>query len=107
MNADCTGIYIGLDTDNENLSTHYEFIIAFLTAFFLNWLGYIATFFINDSIATRSGGVSGFGLSIVKVALIVQHVYEKDESFLTISSMIIVGISLFMYGMYNYFATKN
>ena len=78
MNDDCAVIDIGFDTDDENIGTHYDFIVAFLTAFFLNWVGYITTFFINDSIATRSGGISGFGMSIVKVALIVQHIYEKD-----------------------------
>jgi hypothetical protein len=99
-------IDVGFELSNDDNGTMTDFIVAFLISFFLNWIGYIATFFMNNRIATQSGGLSGFGLSLVKVALIIQYIQEKERplglSLLIILSVIIVGMSFFMYGLYIY-----
>ncbi len=111
MNDYCTLINVGFIKDTNNVGTYCDFIIAFLIAFFLNWIGYITTFCINNRIATRWGGLSGFGLSIIKIALIVQYINKTDgnvqDDSLLILYMIVIGIVLFIYGVYRYFTAIN
>eukprot|EP00050_Salpingoeca_kvevrii_P006122 m.287577 g.287577 ORF g.287577 m.287577 type:complete len:216 (-) comp11805_c0_seq1:259-906(-) len=58
------------------LGDDLTFICTFLVSFFLSWLGYLFCFCLGQSIAARSGALSGFGLSLVKVALIMKHMND-------------------------------
>merc|ERR1711892_910111 len=52
--------------DRARLGNDWQFILYFLLAFLFNWVGLFATFCCSTTAAARYGGLSGFGLSLVK-----------------------------------------
>ena len=47
-------------------------------SFFFNWIGLLMTFCLSRTIAGRTGGVSGFGLSLVKVAAVLYRLHRME-----------------------------
>jgi len=52
--------------DRARLGNDWQFLLYFLLAFLFNWVGLFATFCCSATAAARYGGLSGFGLSLVK-----------------------------------------
>merc|ERR1711953_1083297 len=52
--------------DRARLGNDWHFILYFLICFLFNWVGLFVTFCCSTTAAARYGGLSGFGLSLVK-----------------------------------------
>eukprot|EP00794_Sanderia_malayensis_P007492 gene7492-8323_t len=59
--------------DDIRIGTDLNFIVCFLLSFLLNWIGLLAGYCFGTTIACQYGALSGFGLSLVKWGLVVQH----------------------------------
>jgi len=57
----------------DQLGTDSVFILCFLICFLFNWLGYIICFCLFTSVAARCGAISGIGLNLVKLLLILKR----------------------------------
>lgn len=58
---------------SEALGTDSVFILCFLICFLFNWLGYLICFCLFTSVAARCGAISGIGLNLVKLLLILKR----------------------------------
>jgi len=54
------------EVDRDRLGNDWHFILYFIIAFLFNWVGLFCTFCCSNTVAARYGGLSGFGLSLVK-----------------------------------------
>lgn len=59
--------------DDRLLGTDFMFFTAFLAAFLFNWIGFLLLICFCHTVAGRYGALAGFGLSLAKWTLIVQH----------------------------------
>ncbi|XP_055377009.1 NEDD4 family-interacting protein 1-like [Condylostylus longicornis] len=64
---------VNLTGDNSLLGTDVVFVIAFVTSFLFNWIGFLMMTCFCHTIAARNGALSGFGLSLAKWTLIVKN----------------------------------
>ncbi|XP_025085094.1 NEDD4 family-interacting protein 1-like isoform X2 [Pomacea canaliculata] len=55
------------------IGTDGMFICTFLISFLFNWLGFLLSLCLSNTVAGRCGALSGLGLSIVKWVAIVKH----------------------------------
>merc|ERR1711953_1667735 len=59
--------------DRARLGNDWHFIVYFLICFLFNWIGLFVTFCCSRTVAARYGGLSGFGLSLVKWISLVRY----------------------------------
>jgi len=59
--------------DRARLGNDWHFILYFLICFLFNWIGLFVTFCCSRTVAARYGGLSGFGLSLVKWISLVRY----------------------------------
>lgn len=57
----------------ENLGSDSVFILCFLVCFLFNWIGYVVCCCLFTSVAARCGAISGIGLNLVKMILIIKR----------------------------------
>ncbi|KAK7098016.1 NEDD4 family-interacting protein 1-like isoform X1 [Littorina saxatilis] len=55
------------------IGTDGMFICTFLISFLFNWLGFLLSLCLSNTVAGRCGALSGLGLSIIKWVAIVKH----------------------------------
>jgi len=55
------------------IGTDGMFICTFLISFLFNWLGFLLSLCLSNTVAGRCGALSGLGLSIVKWVVIARH----------------------------------
>eukprot|EP01147_Barroeca_monosierra_P004829 gene4829-8676_t len=60
--------------DEAYLGTDISFLLSFLMSFFFHMIGFLLAFCISTTLAGRYGAMSGFGLSLVKVAAFFYHI---------------------------------
>ncbi|XP_005095823.1 NEDD4 family-interacting protein 1 [Aplysia californica] len=73
--SDCEGGRLtSLDGAAEiAIGTDGMFICTFLISFLFNWLGFLLSLCVSNTVAGRCGALSGLGLSIVKWVAIAKH----------------------------------
>merc|ERR1711953_1233173 len=59
--------------DRARLGNDWHFILYFLICFLFNWIGLFVTFCCSRTVAARYGGLSGFGLYLVKWISLVRY----------------------------------
>ncbi|CAF1011747.1 unnamed protein product [Adineta ricciae] len=113
---------------NMDIGTDCTFLMAFIIAFFFNWIGFLAVICLIPTIAARFGAMSGFGLSVAKWITVVRYHELNNSSYLTPSNMstpyhrtivhdpahnfvfaivLFAGFFLFVRGLISYIAVKN
>ncbi|EDV24707.1 uncharacterized protein TRIADDRAFT_56783 [Trichoplax adhaerens] len=60
-------------TDDE-LGTGFAFMGSMFVSFIFSWIGFIICYCASSTVAGRYGAFAGFGLSLIKWAIILQHV---------------------------------
>lgn len=58
---------------SQELGTDSVFILCFFVCFLFNWIGYLLCFCLFNSVAARCGAISGVGLSLVKLLIILKR----------------------------------
>ncbi|CAF0972328.1 unnamed protein product [Rotaria sp. Silwood1] len=113
---------------NMDIGTDCTFLMAFIIAFFFNWLGFLAVVCLIPTIAARFGAMSGFGLSVAKWITVMRYhefnntsfmnhnmpstlshrtsVYDPAQNFL-FAIVLFAGFFLFIRGLLSYIAIKN
>lgn len=96
-----TGMTIGTDC---------MFLCTFILSFLFNWIGFLFSLCITDTVAGRCGALSGLGLSIVKWVAIVKH-NQWAEGFAEADSwiwwlLILCGFMIFVRGAVQYAKVK-
>ncbi|CAF5177016.1 unnamed protein product, partial [Rotaria magnacalcarata] len=113
---------------NMDIGTDCTFLIAFIIAFFFNWLGFLAVVCLIPTIAARFGAMSGFGLSVAKWITVMRYhelnnasfihdntssplthrtsVYDPAQNFL-FAIVLFAGFFLFIRGLLSYIAVRN
>ncbi|ESO99956.1 hypothetical protein LOTGIDRAFT_230882 [Lottia gigantea] len=96
-----TGLAIGTDG---------MFICTFVVAFLFNWVGFLLSLCISNTVAGRCGALSGLGLSIVKWVAIVKHNnwavdFAGGDSWLW-WMLVVCGFLLFIRGSVQYVRIK-
>jgi hypothetical protein len=66
-----------LSSDELDIGADSTFLLTFLISLMFNWVGFMLTFCVSNSLAGRYGAISGFGLSLVKWTLIMTHDYQN------------------------------
>ncbi|CAG5123120.1 unnamed protein product, partial [Candidula unifasciata] len=61
------------DMSDVAIGSDGMFICTFLVSFLFNWLGFLLSLCLSNTVAGRCGAMSGLGLSIVKWVAIVKH----------------------------------
>ncbi|KAK3099777.1 hypothetical protein FSP39_009501 [Pinctada imbricata] len=92
------------------LGTDGMFLCAFVMAFFFNWIGFLFSVCMFNTIAGRCGALSGLGLSIVKWIIIVKHNswgsgWADEDSWIWWLLML-CGLLIFLRGAIHYAKTK-
>ncbi|XP_041356661.1 NEDD4 family-interacting protein 1-like isoform X2 [Gigantopelta aegis] len=93
-----------------SIGTDGMFICTFVIAFLFNWIGFLLSLCISNTVAGRCGALAGLGLSIVKWVAIVKHNnWAKD--FASGDSwvwwiLVICGFMLFIRGSVQYVRVK-
>jgi hypothetical protein len=67
------------------IGTDCTFLMAFVIAFFFNWLGFLAVVCLIPTIAARFGAMSGFGLSVAKWITVMRYHEFNNSSFLNLN----------------------
>ncbi|CAF1071047.1 unnamed protein product [Rotaria sordida] len=113
---------------NMDIGTDCTFLMAFIIAFFFNWLGFLAVVCLIPTIAARFGAMSGFGLSVAKWITVMRYhefnntsfvddnlsttishrtsVYDPAQNFL-FAIVLFAGFFLFIRGLLSYITIKN
>ncbi|XP_055895305.1 NEDD4 family-interacting protein 1-like isoform X1 [Biomphalaria glabrata] len=110
--TDCEG---GRLTGADNISeiaigSDGMFICTFLISFLFNWLGFLLSLCLSNTVAGRCGALSGLGLSIVKWVVIVKHnnwgnnVADADSWLWWL--LVLCGFLLFVRGSVQYVRVK-
>ncbi|CAF0722138.1 unnamed protein product [Adineta ricciae] len=111
-----------------DVGTDCTFLMAFIIAFFFNWLGFLAVVCLIPTIAARFGAMSGFGLSVAKWITVTRYggfhsssfingnftspsvpraaVYDPAQNFI-FAIVLFAGFFLFIRGLLSYIAVKN
>ncbi|XP_076467416.1 NEDD4 family-interacting protein 1-like [Babylonia areolata] len=92
------------------IGTDGMFICTFLISFLFNWLGFLLSLCLSNTVAGRCGALSGLGLSIIKWVAIVKHKqwasdYADGESWLW-WLLFFCGFLLFIRGSVQYVRVK-
>ncbi|CAF3473735.1 unnamed protein product [Rotaria socialis] len=114
---------------NMDIGTDCTFLMAFVIAFFFNWLGFLAVVCLIPTIAARFGAMSGFGLSVAKWITVMRYhelsnnsygasnnnlsptfhrtaVHDPAQNFV-FAIVLFAGFFLFVRGLISYIAVKN
>lgn len=96
-----TGVSIGTD---------WIFLCTFAISFLFNWLGFLISLCITNTVAGRCGALSGLGLSMVKWVVIMKH-NTMAQGFLQGDSwvwwiLMVCGFLLFLRGCIQYVNMK-
>lgn len=113
---------------NMDIGTDCTFLMAFIIAFFFNWLGFLAVVCLIPTIAARFGAMSGFGLSVAKWITVMRYhefnnslymhpgnmsttyhrpaVHDPAQNFV-FAIVLFAGFFLFVRGLISYIAVKN
>lgn len=92
------------------IGTDGMFICTFLISFLFNWLGFLLSLCVSNTVAGRCGALSGLGLSIVKWVVIVKHnnwgnnLAEADSWLWWL--LVLCGFLLFIRGSVQYVRVK-
>ncbi|CAL1530858.1 unnamed protein product [Lymnaea stagnalis] len=92
------------------IGTDGMFICTFLISFLFNWLGFLLSLCLSNTVAGRCGALSGLGLSIVKWVVIVKHnnwgnnVADADSWLWWL--LVLCGFLLFVRGSVQYVRVK-
>ncbi|GAB1598627.1 NEDD4 family-interacting protein 1-like [Argonauta hians] len=62
-----------LNTSGMTIGTDWIFFCTFVISFLFNWLGFLMSLCITNTVAGRCGALAGLGLSMVKWVAIVKH----------------------------------
>ncbi|CAF2110343.1 unnamed protein product [Rotaria magnacalcarata] len=114
---------------NMDIGTDCTFLMAFVIAFFFNWLGFLAVVCLIPTIAARFGAMSGFGLSVAKWITVMRYHELNNNSYGTSNNnmsstfhrtavhdpaqnfvfaiVLFAGFFLFVRGLISYIAVKN
>ncbi|CAF1030666.1 unnamed protein product [Rotaria sordida] len=113
---------------NMDIGTDCTFLMAFVIAFFFNWLGFLAVVCLIPTIAARFGAMSGFGLSVAKWITVMRYHEFNNSSYIGSGNMsttfhrttvhdpaqnfvfaivLFAGFFLFVRGLISYIAVKN
>lgn len=92
------------------IGTDGMFICTFLISFLFNWLGFLLSLCLSNTVAGRCGALSGLGLSIIKWVAIVKH-KEWASEFANGDSwlwwlLFLCGFLLFIRGAVQYVRVK-
>ncbi|XP_046574095.1 NEDD4 family-interacting protein 1-like [Haliotis rubra] len=92
------------------IGTDGMFICTFVIAFLFNWIGFLLSLCISNTVAGRCGALAGLGLSIVKWVAIVKHNnwaqdFASGDSWLW-WILVICGFLLFIRGSIQYVRVK-
>nr|CAB3263100.1 uncharacterized protein LOC101242705 [Phallusia mammillata] len=115
--AEIINYFFGTENDNEiyvdgfAVGSDCTFILAFIMAFFFNWLGFFIGYCILLSLAGRYGAISGFGLSIINWLMYLKysHVhneYFNDEKLFMWWFFFLLGSLLIVKGVVNWFKVR-
>lgn len=111
-NRDCeTGRMSTIDGVNEaTIGTDGMFICTFFISFLFNWLGFLLSLCLSNTIAGRCGALSGLGLSIVKWVVIAKRNnwgtdFADGDSWLW-WLLVLCGFLLFVRGSVQYVRVK-
>ncbi|GAB1603181.1 flocculation protein FLO11-like [Argonauta hians] len=93
-----------------SLGTDWIFLCTFAISFLFNWLGFLISLCITNTVAGRCGALSGLGLSLVKWVVIMKH-NTMAQGFLQGGSwvwwiLMICGFLLFLRGCIQYINMK-
>lgn len=96
-----TGMTIGTDG---------MFLVTFVLSFFFNWIGFLLSLCLTNTVAGRCGALSGLGLSIVKWVAIVKHNnwatgFAEEDSWIWWLLML-CGFMIFIRGAIHYAKIK-
>jgi len=113
---------------NMDIGTDCTFLMAFIIAFFFNWLGFLAVICLIPTIAARFGAMSGFGLSVAKWITVMRYHEFNNSPYIPTGNMsttfhqtpihdpaqnfvfaivLFAGFFLFIRGLISYIAVKN
>jgi len=104
------GRITGIDGTEIAIGTDGMFICTFLISFLFNWLGFLLSLCVSNTVAGRCGALSGLGLSIVKWVVIAKHnkwgshVAEADSWLWWL--LVMCGFLLFVRGSAQYIRVK-
>lgn len=92
------------------IGTDGMFLCTFIMSFLFNWIGFLFSLCISQTVAGRCGALSGLGLSIVKWVAIVKH-NQWAEGFAEEDSwvwwlLILCGFMIFVRGSVQYARMK-
>eukprot|EP00112_Aurelia_sp_Birch-Aquarium-sp1_P013741 Seg293.5 transcript_id=Seg293.5/GoldUCD/mRNA.D3Y31 product="NEDD4 family-interacting protein 1" protein_id=Seg293.5/GoldUCD/D3Y31 len=99
----------GLVTHECAIGTDQHFVVCFLLSFILNWIGFLIGFCLGSSLAAHHGALCGFGLSLIKWALVIQTSKCWDVSVnqpWVIWVFILIGLVIFIKGAIDYIHLK-
>ncbi|XP_064608514.1 NEDD4 family-interacting protein 1-like [Liolophura sinensis] len=87
------------------------FLCTFVISFLFNWIGFLVSLCISNTVAGRCGAISGLGLSIVKWAAIVKHNnwmnhYVAAGDTWVCWALIVCGFAFFFRGCVQYIRVK-
>uniref|UniRef100_H2Z8W6 Nedd4 family interacting protein 1 n=1 Tax=Ciona savignyi TaxID=51511 RepID=H2Z8W6_CIOSA len=117
---------IFFNLDSEVISTHDSeemyidgfavgndcmFMLAFLLAFFFNWLGFFIGYCILLNLSGRYGAMSGFGLSVVNWLMYLKYTHQdqryfQEEKLFMWWFFFIIAVVLFMKGILNWMSVR-
>jgi len=109
--------YAAMLLSNEELGTDSIFILCFLVCLLFNWVGYIICCCLFTSIAARCGALSGIGLNLIKMLVILRKCqFENPQLVQTqlylqlhdfqYGAMMLLGIVTMFYGFLRYNTAK-
>lgn len=92
------------------IGTDSMFLCTFIMSFLFNWVGFLFSLCISQTVAGRCGALSGLGLSIVKWVAIVKHNqwatgFAEEDSWLW-WLLILCGFLIFVRGAVQYARVK-
>lgn len=102
----------------ENLGTDSVFILCFLVCFLFNWVGYVICCCLFTSVAARCGAISGIGLNLVKILLILKRCSFDNQQMVQAQqyldlhevqyiSLLAVGLLTMLFGVVRYNSAKS
>nr|XP_026694677.1 NEDD4 family-interacting protein 1-like [Ciona intestinalis] len=113
-------IFFNFDADTDNDEIYLDgyvvgndcmFMLAFLLAFFFNWLGFFIGYCILLNLSGRYGAMSGFGLSVVNWLMYLKYTHQDqryfhDEKLFMWWFFFLIAVVLFMKGILNWMKVR-
>ncbi|KAL4230385.1 WW domain binding [Mactra antiquata] len=92
------------------IGTDGMFLCTFILSFLFNWIGFLFSLCISQTVAGKCGAFSGLGLSIVKLVAIVKH-NQWADGYVEVDSwvwwlLIFFGFVIFIRGAVQYARVK-